>query len=743
MPLSGLLSSISLDPSGRLESIQFPGTAPRSILDLGVRITLDSGVITFADCSIEQLASDQWRASYRNHVVGLDLHLRYEAVASGGFVRKHLTVVNRGSRRHLIQRIDLWDLHFTPAFQQSLPLFDPAAHPCPLGLSLRDAEQGLSVGLEHPFFRMSVDPGHCQIWYEPNAWLAPEESLACEAGFMGRWRPSGKLRALATLNGEEDAADEAELAALAEYLRRIGPVWRREPFGSRDENGSENGGERASASSIFPNAPVAGGEPDPRILELNGARLGTACWADARQGERFLAECLERLSQGGPRAIRFIDGWFDGRFSPAGEDGSAAGVPREPHPDCYDPEHAHPRGVCRYLAWRNVARVLGELKRRHPDCRFEFAGGNRRLGPWLTGELTLGEGAAETPAGALSEADRSIYMFVPHDHMLDEDSLLETAEGGIAAKTAVVSVDVLIWEDGGGRFQESIRSFDGWYDRAVRNLREVRNRIDAHPERLQLVLRGEDFEKARRDGRSAIVLGFEGGKPLEGSLEKLRDLFERGLRQLQFTWAFRNQLADAQDETEDNGLTPFGREVVREINRLGIVGDMTHISKRAFREVMELSDDPIIASHSSGFGFCPDPGNLDDDQLRMIAQKGGVAGVHFASHVVKWPNTLATIEDVVDHACYMIDVAGIDHVGLGVDFFPVDEPYRESQKVFLNEVDPRGRERLDLFTFVKGMDRFSRLRTLIPYLRLRGFHDDEIRKLMGGNWLRVYRQILP
>ncbi len=333
-------------------------------------------------------------------------------------------------------------------------------------------------------------------------------------------------------------------------------------------------------------------------------------------------------------------------------------------------------------------------------------------------------------------------VIVAHDHMLDEASLLEMADGGVTAKGAIVSVDALLWEDGGRRFVESLSMTDGWHERAMRRIEELTCRIAAHPDRLMLALTGDDILQAKAQGKSAILIGFEGGKPLEGSIEHLRECHRAGLRQLQFTWAFRNALADAQEDPENGGLTPFGRQVAQELSRLGIVADGTHLSRRAFRELLDLSDVPVIASHSGSFAFCPDPGNLRDEDLQALARQGGVAGVHFCSHIVKGPDCVATLDDLVDHIAYIADLVGVDHVGIGGDYFPVNDAYVTAQQQFMAVTDPGQRGRTDLIYFVKGLENISRMPRLTEHLQRRGFKDDDVRKIIGGNWLRVYRQVL-
>ena len=192
-----------------------------------------------------------------------------------------------------------------------------------------------------------------------------------------------------------------------------------------------------------------------------------------------------------------------------------------------------------------------------------------------------------------------------------------------------------------------------------------------------LALTADDIEKAFRKGKSAILLGSEGGKLLEGELSLLNIFYRLGLRELQLTWAVENQLANSE------GLTDFGKDVVKEMNRLGLIIDLTHIPKKAFDEVLALTKHPVIISHCAARTVSAD---LSDEQIRAIAQNGGVLGLHFYSTYMA--KRLANgkiaekigVSDLIDHIDYISNLVGINHVGLGADFFPTYGEWAEFQQ---------------------------------------------------------------
>lgn len=176
--------------------------------------------------------------------------------------------------------------------------------------------------------------------------------------------------------------------------------------------------------------------------------------------------------------------------------------------------------------------------------------------------------------------------------------------------------------------------------------------------------------------KAATLLAIEEGGAIDGSLEALRCLYELGVRAMTLTWSNRNDIADGiNEEATGSGLTLFGKQVVAEMNRLGMLVDVSHISTAGFWSVIETSTKPIIATHSNAKSLCAHPRNLNDEQIKALAQNGGLAGITFAGQFLEedWHN--ACIESVYKHIDYMLNLIGNDdHIGFGSDFDGISHP---------------------------------------------------------------------
>lgn len=176
--------------------------------------------------------------------------------------------------------------------------------------------------------------------------------------------------------------------------------------------------------------------------------------------------------------------------------------------------------------------------------------------------------------------------------------------------------------------------------------------------------------------KAATLLAIEEGGAIDGSLEALRCLYELGVRAMTLTWSNRNDIADGiNEEATGSGLTLFGKQVVAEMNRLGMLVDISHISTAGFWSVIETSTKPIIATHSNAKSLCSHPRNLNDEQIKALAQNGGLAGITFAGQFLEedWRN--ACIESVYKHIDYMLNLIGNDdHIGFGSDFDGISHP---------------------------------------------------------------------
>jgi membrane dipeptidase len=300
----------------------------------------------------------------------------------------------------------------------------------------------------------------------------------------------------------------------------------------------------------------------------------------------------------------------------------------------------------------------------------------------------------------------------------------------------------------------------GLASRQARQLLEAMlEAIAAKADRVELARTGTDVERIVAAGKIAMSLAIEGGHAIENSLDNLREFHSLGVSSMTLTHNVSHDWADSgADEPRWGGLNDLGREVVREMNRLGMVVDISHVSDSTFFDVLEVTQDPVIASHSGVRAINPHRRNLGDDQLRALADNGGVVAIVFVLNYLTpeyrdamnelraisdpwfrqipppedpdlrsavehlnasrdWPmENLPTLDDVLDHIDHAVAVAGVDHVGLGADMYPRTP----------SPIGIRGAE--DYPNITRG-------------LKARGYSDEDVRKIMGGNLLRVWKAV--
>lgn len=206
------------------------------------------------------------------------------------------------------------------------------------------------------------------------------------------------------------------------------------------------------------------------------------------------------------------------------------------------------------------------------------------------------------------------------------------------------------------------------YEIYERELHCYEREMEKNADLIRPALCFEDIVKNQENGRMSALLTVEDAVPLEGKLQRVKEFYDDGVRLLTFTWNYENSLAWPNGSPEGLGLKPFGFEVLEQLNSLGIIADVSHLSDRGFWDVAEHSGKPFVASHSNARALCNVPRNLTDDMLRTLGEKGGVAGINFASFFLAKDGEVTQIDDIVRHAVYMADKAGIDAVALGSDF---------------------------------------------------------------------------
>jgi len=327
-------------------------------------------------------------------------------------------------------------------------------------------------------------------------------------------------------------------------------------------------------------------------------------------------------------------------------------------------------------------------------------------------------------------------------------SIARMKEGGLTAEFFSVYIKPHYVEQGGAA-RRTLDMIDSVY-RAV----------ERHPNDLMFATSVSDIRRAKRQNKIAALMGIEGGHAIEDSLATLREFYRLGVRYMTLTWNNTNNWADAgRGEKKHNGLSEFGKEVVHEMNRLGMMVDVSHVSDKTMSDALDISKAPIIASHSSARALSNVPRNIPDDLLKRIAQNGGVVQVNFYSAFVdvatvgpqsnerearlkvqqsaineKYkddPERRAEESDkleaanplpplplskLIDHIDHIVKVAGIDHVGLGADFDGANDMPEGAQDV-------------------------SMLPNITYELLRRGYSEQDIKKILGENLLRVFSEV--
>jgi membrane dipeptidase len=359
---------------------------------------------------------------------------------------------------------------------------------------------------------------------------------------------------------------------------------------------------------------------------------------------------------------------------------------------------------------------------------------------------------ADTPQRFLDE-DFDIGSTDPND--VGHISLEKARRGNLGAEFFSIWVDP---ETNEGHFaQHTFDLIDSVYEQAAR-----------HPDRMMMAFSAADIERAHKEHKLAALMGIEGGHSIENDMHLLRDYYRLGVRYMTLSWSNTNEWADSSGDIDDpkiqhhNGLTDFGKQVVLQMNRLGMMVDISHVADKTFWDAIATTKAPVIASHSSARALVDAPRNMTDDMLRAVAKNGGVVDVNFYSGFVdqefrramqaqakdqaaaikqyvdslkaqgkpvnyievnrierQWMAKIPrpAFTSLIDHIDHIVKVAGIDHVGLGSDFDGV------------SGATPQ------------GMDSAADLPRITQALLDRGYSANDIKKILGGNVLRVFRQV--
>jgi len=382
--------------------------------------------------------------------------------------------------------------------------------------------------------------------------------------------------------------------------------------------------------------------------------------------------------------------------------------------------------------------------------------------------LLLGTAQGQTPTDARNLHRRALVFDAHSDTALRVVDL----DYQLGARHRERHIDLPRLREGG----VDIQGFALWVDprkytdapsrRAFELLEALEDQIRKNPGQITLVRTAGEARRVVREGKIGMLLALEGGHVIEGDLELLRRFHARGVRYMTLTWMKNNGWADSStDEPRWGGLNELGRSIVREMNRLGMMIDLSHASDETARDVLAISEDPVILSHSCARALCNIPRNVGDEILRAVAGKGGVVGVNYylgylvdeyaqAREVVHeefhlkreklketygensdrykaelerlkkeeekrseaYPGRQTDYRIIVDHIDHMVKVAGIDHVGLGSDFDGIS-------------------------LLPAGLNDAADVPKITEELVARGYSEGAIRKILGENFMRVFGQV--
>jgi membrane dipeptidase len=247
-----------------------------------------------------------------------------------------------------------------------------------------------------------------------------------------------------------------------------------------------------------------------------------------------------------------------------------------------------------------------------------------------------------------------------------------------------------------------------------------------------------EIQAARAAGQIALVITMEGVEPIGTDLDLLRIFYELGVRVIGLTHARRNAAASggafAPSGSPPDGLTNFGRELVRECEKLGIIIDLAHISPAAFNDILEMAQRPPVVSHTNARRYYDIERNISDDQIKRVGERGGVIGVN--SVLVSPKKEEATLDRYVDHIEHIAGLIGLDKVGIGFDFF--EFIYRQWPQVRRDDLD----KRLARPHFIPDLIHHGHARNLTRKLIERGFSDGDIEGILYRNWMRIFEELL-
>lgn len=272
-------------------------------------------------------------------------------------------------------------------------------------------------------------------------------------------------------------------------------------------------------------------------------------------------------------------------------------------------------------------------------------------------------------------------------------------------------------------------------------------RLIKDDDRLIQARTSADIRAAKDTGKTAILMHFQGTDPIESDLDLIDVYRELGVGIIQLCYNVKNRVGDGADERTDAGLSHFGVELIRRFNGAGVIVDCAHTGERTTLDAIDTSHAPVVVSHGNPRGVHLSRRNVSDDVIKAVAATGGLVGiVGFPAFVDDKPRP--TLDRFIDHIAYVADLAGIDHVGLGIDYYNAQAPLipDDEAMVFYKAALKSGVWRADTYPppphyYPAGIETPATLENLTRRLVERGFDDDAVLKVLGANWMRVYQTV--
>jgi membrane dipeptidase len=272
-------------------------------------------------------------------------------------------------------------------------------------------------------------------------------------------------------------------------------------------------------------------------------------------------------------------------------------------------------------------------------------------------------------------------------------------------------------------------------------------RLRTNQDKLLLITSVEDIYKAKKEKKLGLLFHFQGTTPFEKDLNSIEVYYRLGVRMVQLCYNVRDFVGDGCAERTDTGLSDFGVKVIGELNRLGIVVDCSHTGYRTTMEAIDVSKSPVIVSHANVNAVCESFRNLKDDQIKAIAKKGGVIGLNgYPSFVAK--KSRPSLDDLLDHTDYIAKLVGIEHLSVGIDYYEgmAGIASDEEAKMFYDQLVKAGTwSPRDYgpppWHYPEGIEMPDKLPNLTTGLLKRGYSEEDVKKVLGLNLIRVFKEV--